>query len=309
MPKILIIDDDVEICKSLGLFLRHEGHEVITALDGETGLEAALQKPDLIICDLALPTLSGHDVLSALRQDKRMEDIPFIFLSGSDSREDVRRGMNLGGDDFITKPAGLSEIRETVNSRLLRHERQRQRREEELKKAVQIFSGIVNDMGSPDAAIHWLAEAASSDSAGKKPEAISPAPQPEASPDSPAPAAADSENPTSFLAIKDQRRYFVKLSEVKVLLADGEYSRAFWGKDQSMMFRKPLKQWEQELPGQRFIRIHRKAIINLQFLDFVDQTPAGKPQVHLKDFKDAIEVSQRKIPTLNRSLKSRGHVQ
>jgi CheY-like chemotaxis protein len=296
MSKILIIDDEVAICQVMGAFLRRHGHEVIVANDGKAGLEAALQKPDLIICDLAMPALNGQDVLVALRRDKRLEDIPFIFLSGTANRSEVRHSMNLGGDDFLTKPAEMSEILDAVNSRLVRRQRQQQRQEEEVKKAVQIFSGIVNDMGSPEAAIHWLAEVAASD------RALPPVEKTGLTPPAVPPVA------PSFLATKDNRRYFVKLSEVKALLADGEYSRAFWGKDQHMMFRKPLKQWEAELPASQFVRIHRKAIINLSFLDFVDNSRSGNPQVHLKEFKDAIEVSQRKVPVLNRSLKGLRHV-
>src|ERR1700692_2419696 len=109
MPKILIIDDDVQICEALGKFLRRQGHDVVTATDGKMGLTAALENPDLIICDLAMPALNGHGVLAALRQDKRLEQVPFIFLSGSANREQMRQSMNLGGDDFITKPASLTE--------------------------------------------------------------------------------------------------------------------------------------------------------------------------------------------------------
>jgi CheY-like chemotaxis protein len=290
MAKILIIDDDVEILEALGKFLRRQGHEVITASDGQAGLAAALERPDLIVCDLTMPVLNGHGVLEALRRDKRMEDIPFVFLSGSSNREMIRQSMNLGGDDFIPKPAELPEILETVNARLSRRQRQQQRQHEEVQKAVQIFTGIVNDLGSPSAAIRWLAEAASS----QTPDAPRPGPAALAAPDAPA----------SFLATRDNRQYFVKLSEVKALLADGEYSKAFWGKDQSMMFRKALKQWELELPAAQFIRVHRKAIINLSYLDFVDKNPSGQPQVHLKDFPPAIEVSQRKVPALNSALKS-----
>jgi DNA-binding response OmpR family regulator len=301
MAKILIIDDEVAICQVMGTFLRKQGHEVVVANDGKSGLAAALEKPDLIICDLAMPALNGHGVLAALRQDKRMEDIPFILISGSADRSQVRQSMNLGGDDFLAKPMELSEILDTVNSRLARHQRQQQRREEEVKKAVQIFSGIVNDLGSPEAAIHWLAEVAASNRTPTATDVLqAPAHLPEAKPAEPT----EPPHTPTFLATKDNRRYFVKLSEVKVLLAEGEYSRAFWGNDQNMMFRKPLKQWETELPEDQFIRIHRKAIINLAFLDYVDTSRPGSPQVHLKEFKETLEVSQRKVPFLNRRLKS-----
>src|SRR5882672_8309080 len=203
MPKILIIDDDIAICEALGKFLRRQGHEVTTATDGRLGLAASLAKPDLIICDLAMPAMNGHGVLAALRQDKRLEQIPFIFLSGSANREQVRQSMNLGGDDFITKPASLSEILDAVNSRLQRHQRQQQRHHEELKKAVEIFSGIVNDLGSSDAAIHWLAEVASTDQYVQK---LNPVQLPEAVIETTLSTQITPDTPTSFLARKDNRQ-------------------------------------------------------------------------------------------------------
>lgn len=297
MAKILIIDDEVQIGKGLEKFLNRQGFQVIVALDGETGLAAALQKPDLIICDLNMPSLNGQGVLSALRQDKRMEDIPFIFYSGSGDSALIRQSINLGSDDFISKPAPPVVILEAINARLLRHQRQQHRHEAEVKKAVQIFSGIVDDLGDAEAAIHWLSAAAATGSEA-------PLPPREPMPTAATPAPARPAAPDSFLATKDNRRFFVKLSEVKVLLADGEYSKAFWGRDQSMIFRKPLKQWERELPPQQFIRIHRKAIINLAYLDYVVAPPGGTPLVHLRDYSAALEVSQRKVPVLNRSLNS-----
>ncbi len=286
MPKILIIDDDVELGSALGKFLRRQGHEVTTATDGRQGLVAALQGPDLIICDLAMPVLNGHGVLEALRQDKRLEDTPFIFLSGSANREMIRRSMNLGGDDFITKPAELTEILAAVDSRLQRQQQRRQRQEETVKQAVEMFAGIVNDLGGAQAAIEWLAEAAAKGQPLDKNAPVAP----------PAPA--------SILVRKDNRRFFLKLSEVKAFLADGEYSRAHWGRDQTMMFRKPLKQWETELPAEQFVRVHRQAIINLAFLDFVGKGAGGQPEIHLVDFPGIVEVSQRKVSYLNRVLKN-----
>ena len=289
MARILVIDDDAAIGRFLGRLLRANGHEVEVATDGKAGITAALHGADLILCDLAMPVMDGHDVLAALKQNPQLEDIPFIFLSGQADRESIRHSMNLGSDDFIPKPAPPQEILAAVTARLHQHERRRQRRDAEVKKAVQIFSGIVNDMGSPDAAIHWLAEAAAGHAEKTPP---------------PTPPATDT---STFLAVRDNRRYFVKLSEIKALLADGEYSKAFWGKDQSMMFRKPLKQWETELPATQFLRIHRHAIINLEFLEFVKKTPSG-PQVQLREFTQVLEVSQRKVPALNQALKAAAKV-
>ena len=71
-----------------------------------------------------------------------------------------------------------------------------------------------------------------------------------------------------------------------------------------MMFRKPLKQWETELPAEQFVRVHRQAIINLAFLDFVGKGAGGQPEIHLVDFPGIVEVSQRKVSYLNRVLKN-----
>lgn len=289
MAKILIIDDDEDFCRAMGIFLRAHGHEVITAMDGRAGLEAARQEPELIICDLAMPALGGQDVLMTLRQDPKMEDVPFLFVSGGATREDMRQSMNLGGDDFIIKPASPGEILAAVNSRLQRRQRQQQRQAQQVEKAVQLFSGIVDDLGSPAAAMHWLAEAA----AGEKNSAGQTAKE-----------TPKGDAPGTLLVTKDNRQFFVKLSEIKALTAEGEYSRAFWGRDQNLMFRKTLKQWQAELPAQQFLRIHRNAIINLSYLEFIKKTPSGRPAVHLKDFPQPLEVSHRQVPSLNRTLKA-----
>jgi len=290
MAKILIIDDDEALCKALSKFLQLQGHEIAVARNGKMGLAAAQARPDLIICDLSMPVMGGHDVLSALRADKSLEETPFIFLSGFVERETIRQSMNLGGDDFIPKPAELSEILMAVNTRLERHRRQRQKQIEVAEKAVQIFSGIVDDLKDSTAAIHWLAEIAST--GGKVPLTNA------------AMANVGKEDSGSFLASKNNRQYFVKLSEITALIADGEYSKAFWGKNQSMMFRKPLKQWETDLPAKQFVRVHRQAIVNLAFLDFVERDASGKLQIHLHEFNEVIPVSQRQAAPFNRCLKA-----
>ena len=91
---------------------------------------------------------------------------------------------------------------------------------------------------------------------------------------------------------------------MKVLLAEGEYSRIHWGKGQNMMMRKALKKWQTELSQDQFVRVHRRAIINLAFLEFVDKDANGNPRVHVRDFKGAIPVSHRAKAVFNRSLKS-----
>ena len=300
MAKILIIDDDLQVCQVVGEFLRRQGHEIATAANGRLGLTAAAAgRPDLILCDLEMPGLNGQEVVSALRQDERLGETPVIFLSGCTERGQVRRSMNLGGDDFITKPAALPEILEAVNARLDRKQKQRQQLDQQLERAAEYFVGIIHDLNQRAPEVRWLAEIATEKSAQQN-QIVQ---RVRKTLDAANSSATVPQLPSTLLVKTQNRQHFVKLSEVKALLANGEYSMVYWGQDQHMMFRKSLKQWQAELPAELFVRVHRQSIINLSFLDFVEKDAEGKPRVHLREFKPVIEVSQRARSAFNRSLK------
>jgi len=121
MKKILIIEDEEQTRKNLATILRMEGHVALTAANGEQGLELARREnPDLIFCDVMMPRLDGHGVINALRADKATAGIPFIFLTARGERNDFRTGMNLGADDYLTKPATATELLAAVEARLKR---------------------------------------------------------------------------------------------------------------------------------------------------------------------------------------------
>lgn len=305
MEKILLIDDDDQVCSVVGEFLRRHQYNVTTASTGAQGLMiAAKTRPDLIICDLDMPGLNGQGVVTALRQDERLGDIPIIFLSGCNERGRIRQSMNLGGDDFIIKPAALPEILDTVKARLQRHHRQQQKLDQRLEKAVEVFVGVINDLKRNGPNVQWLAETGDP-KAGPQDQLIRRIRQSwESTKPTEAPPPASATPATNSLLVKfENRQQFVKLSEVKALMAYGEYSNVHWGKEHYMMFRKPLKVWQVELPQDQFVRIHRQAIINLSFLDFVEQDAQGKMNVHLREFKQVIPVSQRATPVFKRCLK------
>lgn len=306
MAKILIVDDDEQICSILSEFLRRQGYEVTTASDGDQGLKAAAAlTPDLILCDLEMPGLDGQGVVSALRQNGRLgEEIPVVFLSGCTDRSQIRRSMNLGGDDFITKPAQLPEILEAIKARLGRREKQRQQLEQQLEQAAQVFAGIIHDLNKSPTEVRWLADAATGMDDQQNQILQKVRQSLDAGNPVPSAATAPPASPTSLLVKSNNRQQFLKLSEVKALMACGEYSDIYWGKDQHMMFRKPLKQWETELPPEQFMRVHRQAIINLAFLDFAEKDAEGKVQIHLREFKQVIPVSQRETSEFNRRLKA-----
>ncbi|MEM9485444.1 MAG: response regulator [Cyanobacteria bacterium P01_F01_bin.116] len=119
MVKILVIEDEVEIRSNLLELLELEGYSVVGADNGVTGLLGAVEhNPDLIICDVMMPELDGYDVLRALRQDPKTLGIPFIFLTALANKGDIRQGMVLGADDYLTKPFTRSDVLSAVETRL-----------------------------------------------------------------------------------------------------------------------------------------------------------------------------------------------
>lgn len=119
MKKILVIEDEASVGTNIVEILQSGGFEVIFAGDGETGVQLAKQNiPDLIICDIMMPGLDGYGVLTTLREQPDTAMIPFIFLTAKTTREDFRQGMNLGADDYITKPFRRNELLEAVTARL-----------------------------------------------------------------------------------------------------------------------------------------------------------------------------------------------
>jgi two-component system, sensor histidine kinase and response regulator len=117
--KILIIDDVPENIYLLQEMLDQDEFETITANNGKEGIRLAIdENPNLIICDIMMPELSGYDVMKILRQNPASETIPFIFLSAKNSKSDIREGMNLGADDYLTKPVSSKDLIKTIHTRL-----------------------------------------------------------------------------------------------------------------------------------------------------------------------------------------------
>ena len=103
MKRILIIEDELEMLRNLTTILRLEKFRPLSAENGRVGVDLAKkQKPDLILCDVMMPGLDGYGVIAALRADAETVTIPFIFLTAKAEKLDIRAGMNLGGDDYLT---------------------------------------------------------------------------------------------------------------------------------------------------------------------------------------------------------------
>ncbi len=119
MSKILVIEDEEFARENLIDLLDLEGHLVFSAENGYRGVELAQEHlPDLIICDIQMPAMDGYQVLSTLRENPSTSTIPFIFLTAKTSHNDLRAGMSLGADDYLTKPYTLDEVLQAVATRL-----------------------------------------------------------------------------------------------------------------------------------------------------------------------------------------------
>jgi DNA-binding response OmpR family regulator len=125
MKRILIIEDELEMLRNLTTILRLEKFRPLSAENGRVGVDLAKkQKPDLILCDVMMPGLDGYGVIAALRADPETVTIPIIFLTAKAEKLDIRAGVNLGADDYITKPVAKADLLAAIRSCLERAIRQ-----------------------------------------------------------------------------------------------------------------------------------------------------------------------------------------
>ena len=121
MKTILLIEDNPDIRENTAEILELASYQVTTAENGKIGVEKALEiKPDLVICDIMMPVLDGYGVLHIFNKNPELTGIPFIFLTAKTERTDFRKGMEMGADDYLTKPFDEIELLNAVESRLNR---------------------------------------------------------------------------------------------------------------------------------------------------------------------------------------------
>ena len=133
MKTILVIEDDTVLRETTAEILELENYKVVTATNGKRGAEQArIMQPDLILCDIMMPEMDGYELLEILSKDNRTKKIPFIFMSAKTEMKDVRKGMDLGADDYLTKPISEELLLSAIGSRLTKFELLKEESEKEM---------------------------------------------------------------------------------------------------------------------------------------------------------------------------------
>lgn len=140
LKKIVVIEDDELIRENVVDFLSLSSFDVRGFSEGIPALESINKEiPDLILCDISLPGLSGHDILGKLKENDATAEIPFVFLSAHAEKSDVRNSMDMGADDYLIKPFTMKQLFASVNSRLEKAEKSKSRLFKELNNKLEIF--------------------------------------------------------------------------------------------------------------------------------------------------------------------------
>lgn len=151
MKKILVIEDEKSLLENISIMLDIRGFDVLKSTNGKNGVILAFDnEPDLIICDINMPEMDGFQVLDIIRANPATQLIPFIFLTARTGKDDIRRGMNLGADDYISKPFTEADLISTVTSRLGKHQVLSDTFNENLDSlCVKILENMPRDIKSP----------------------------------------------------------------------------------------------------------------------------------------------------------------
>ena len=152
MKKILIIEDEIPVLENLAELISESGNfNVLTAGNGIKGVELALENlPDLVLCDIMMPGMDGYEVLKKLKSNETTSTIPFIFLTAKSEKDDMRYGMELGADDFITKPFTYKEVFKAIDSRLTKTEQLVSKSEQQLNELrINLATTLPHELRTP----------------------------------------------------------------------------------------------------------------------------------------------------------------
>jgi DNA-binding response OmpR family regulator len=254
MKKILIIEDNTDLAENIGLMLKEHRFEVYLAGNGKEGLNKIMEYgPDLILCDIMLPDISGYKLLTELKKLEETEPPIFIYMTAKTMRQDLRKGMNLGADDYITKPFTQEELLSAVNTQIQKR-----------KKLLRFTSVSEKERAEP----------------------INKEENPEHD------AVVLKYNEHIFISDKKSPGFY-PIRNLMVIKSLKDYSQLLFTEGKKFILRKPMIFWEKKLPGEKFARIHRQTLINIDYIDKVEIISSNRYSLEIKELNEKLEVSQR----------------
>jgi len=242
MRKILIIEDNRSVRENLIDLLETNNFKVFSASNGSEGINLAAEiNPDLILCDIMMPGIDGYEVKSELLEDEHSSLIPFVYLTAKSEISDIRKGMILGADDYITKPFDNKDLIASINARLNKSEK------------------IAKMMGSTRL---------------KEKKEIR------------------NSKYRILVTVNNQPKLLV-LSDIIAIKADANYTWIYTVNENKFIVRKLLKEWQEFLPEEDFLRVHQSYIINLNYIKKIEKLSNRSYIIRMQNMKNLLPVSQR----------------
>lgn len=245
--KILVIEDEADIRDGIVTLLTEEGFTVYSAESGKKGIAlAAANLPDLIISDILMRGIDGYGVLEELSKKKETRTIPFIYLTAKVERSDIRKGMELGADDYLFKPF----------------------------KPEELLSAITSCMNKRSLLKAEYVQTADSTLSGNTPERI-------------------------FLNMGN-KSCFVAIDDIIYISAENQYTNIFLADGRNLLMRKSLGFWEKTLTSEKFLKIHRATLINLNYIAKMGKSHGSSFVIYLKNIPNPFVISRRYLSELRK---------
>lgn len=258
MKRILLIEDNVELAGNFSLLLEDRGFVVYCAHSGVEGLKIFSEKMvDLILCDIMLPDINGYKILQEMNKLKKKELPVFIFITAKTQRQDFRKGMEIGADDYLTKPFTFDELITAINMQF------------EKRKNLK---GQISEKDDLNEIINNDAEKVL--------------------------------NYNDYFFFDDKKNPgFYPVNSIILIKSLRDYSQITLAGAKKLLMRKSMKYWDSKLPSQKFCRVHKQVIINLDFIEKVEPISSNRYSIKLTSCNDKIEVSQRYSKKLNNMIR------
>jgi len=257
MKRILLIEDNVEMAGNFSLLLEDRGFVVYCAHSGTEGLKLFSEiKIDLILCDIMLPDINGYKILLEMNKLKKKELPVFIFITAKTQRQDFRKGMEIGADDYLTKPFTFEELLTAINVQF--------EKRKNLKGQISVKDDYIETVNDNLEKVL---------------------------------------NYNDYFFFDDKKNPgFYPVNSIILIKSLKDYSQITLSGVKKLLMRKPMKYWDSKLPSQKFCRVHKQAIINLDFIEKVEPISSNRYSIKLTSCNGKIEVSQRYSKKLNKMI-------